>query len=255
MAGRRSIDTLMSPQRDSVMTPVVTGISSQAVEGVDVVRVLIVFLVLSLCACCANAATVSYSDSAPVGYTYWSQALSFPKFDSSLGTLLSVTFRLTGRVDGSVGFESKDAQPAVVETCLSAVIALLSPESSLIVSATPAITFVDSVTAYDGIPDLGGTSGKSRSDLSATKSESAGFAVPADDLSGYIGPGTLDLTATATGCSKGSGAGNLMLFFTTGASAVAEVVYEYTPVPEPSSVMAVSLGALSLAGLIRFRRR
>jgi len=214
-------------------------------------------LLLILCASigCANAATISYSDTAPVQLTYWSQILTLDKFDPTLGNLLSVTWELTGHVEGATSFESRDAQPATVTTTLGAILSLYRMDSSLIVAASPSVSTSDGVTAYDGTIDFGGGSGRAHPGLSATKVESVAFTDPPDDLSAYIGSGTFNVTATGSGNSFGSGAGNLILMFQTSGSSVAKVTYEYTPVPEPSALGALASGLLSLMGLVRYRRR
>jgi hypothetical protein len=122
-------------------------------------------------------------------------------------------------------------------------------------TASPSVSNTDSISAFDGVIDLGGTSGRYRPDLTATSVESLYLSAISDDLSGYVGPGLLNVTTTTTGNSSGRGAGNLVLMFQTAASAVVRVTYEYTPVPEPSSLLAISLGAFGLAGYARYRRR
>lgn len=216
---------------------------------------IVLILVLCLCMGCADAASVSYTATAPLQQTYWSQILTLPQFDSALGTLDSVTLRFTGRVEGSASFESLDADPTTVKMTLGAILTLLRPDSSVILAVSPAASTTDTVSAYDGTMDLTGTSGKTYSGLWATDAQSLYLDAVTNDLSPYIGGGNLSMTATAKGNSFGSGAGNLVLLFRASASAVAQVTYEYTQVPEPSSLAMISLGALSLAGLIRRNRR
>jgi predicted porin len=48
-----------------------------------------------------HAATISYTDSKPTTTTNWTDVLSFAKFDSSLGTLTSIRFDLSGAVQAS----------------------------------------------------------------------------------------------------------------------------------------------------------
>ncbi len=215
----------------------------------------ILLLVLCLSVAGANAATISYSDTAPAGLTYWSHVLTLPKFDPSLGSLQSVTFQLAAHVEGTAQFESLDAQPATVNMTLGAILSLLRPDNSVIVTAAPSVSTSDNVTAFDTVIDFAGTSGKIYPNLTADASNSVQFTSPPDDLSAYIGAGTFNVTATAAGNSYGSGAGNLILLFRTTPSAAAEVTYEYTPVPEPSSLIALWFGGLSLIGLATNRRR
>ena len=70
---------------------------------------------------------------------------------------------------------------------LSAVIELQRPGGTLIVTAIPLFHTVDSVSAYDGVLDYGGTSGKTYANVSADKTESWTSPPPASDLVLFTG--------------------------------------------------------------------
>jgi hypothetical protein len=204
----------------------------------------------------ATAETISFSDSIPLSLTSWSSSVSVSKFDPSLGTLNSITFELSGHVEGGAKFESLDSSPTTVTMNLTADIELQRPDTSTIVITTPLVQTVDSVTAYDDVLDFGGTSGKTYTNLSADDSDSAVSPPPASDLTLFTGLGNITLPVTATGASSGTGAGNLVLQFNAMASATVKVTYDYEPVPEPFALRLLSVGTVALCayGWRRWRR-
>lgn len=213
---------------------------------------LILALILSL-AVCASAATVSYGPvSTGLTKTDWSSSLALQQFNPSLGTLNSIQFWLDGHMEGVAKFESRDAEPSTVVMNLSAILRLQRPDYSNLVSVNPFVSTSDPVTAWDGVNNYGGASGKTYSNLTDNVSDSWTTSL-ASDKALFTGLGYITLPVRATGASSGSGAGNLWLQFTSKASASVSVVYNYTPVPEPGTIVAAVL-LLTPAGLV-FRRR
>ncbi|MEZ4649706.1 MAG: choice-of-anchor E domain-containing protein [Candidatus Eisenbacteria bacterium] len=174
----------------------------------------------------ADIVNVQYSDTIALGATNWNGTVSFPQFDPVLGTLLSVTFELSGHVEGSAKFESLDASPATVTMNLAAEIDLQRPDLTSLVTVLPLVATNDNVLAFDGVIDFGGDSGRTYEGLSGDDTESSTTMNPAD-LALFTGNGTIDLPASAIGASTGSGAGNLILQFATSASCDVTVNYEY----------------------------
>eukprot|EP01034_Spumella_vulgaris_P000858 gene858-1136_t len=62
----------------------------------------------------AQAATISFAESKSIATTNWTDFLSFGKFDTSLGTLTSIKFDLSGTVQGAGSAESLDAAASSV---------------------------------------------------------------------------------------------------------------------------------------------
>lgn len=182
----------------------------------------------------AKADTISFSASHPMSTTNWTDALAFPKFDPSLGTLTGIHFHLQGGVEGQVEFENMDSQPATVRTFLQAEITLYRPDRSIIILTIPVHDTIDNVTAFDGVLDFGGTSGRSYLGLTASDSSSADSPPPESDIALFTGPGTIALPIHAVGTSFASGAGNLIAQFSTSASALVGVTYIYEPPPPPT---------------------
>lgn len=210
------------------------------------------FCALTLIAGKSDAATISFSETISPALTNWTTNVDLPKFDPALGTLNSITFELEGDVGGLARFESLDAASTTVTTKLSANIRLRRPDLSDLVISTPSAQTVESVGAFDGNIDFGGASGRTYDTLAASDFESSMLTAPFSplDQSLFIGAAEMvTLNVRAVGQSHGAGAGNLLLQFNTLAGADVSVTYDYTPIPEPTTLVML------LAGMALLRRR
>ncbi len=203
----------------------------------------------------AYAATQTHTCTISLATTNWSNSLLVPKFDSSLGTLNAITFTLTGYVEGAAMFENMETVPTDVTVNLSARLTLMRPDSSVLLVTIPVVSMTENVGAYDGEMDFLGASGRTYGDLSANQSETATSTAPSADLALFTGSGNISLPISAEGFSSGEGGGNLLLQFRTLASAHTLVKYDYTPVPEPSGLLAMLTGVGGLAGILARGRR
>jgi hypothetical protein len=201
----------------------------------------------------ARAAELTYSAAIPTTTTNFSSSVAIPKFDASLGTLTTVTVRLGGSVTGDIRAESLDAAPALVGTNLQATITLRRPDGSTLAVVLPVAAFTDSLSAFDGVIDFGGTSGFQRLGVTSSAVETVVTPPPVSDLALFTGIGDIILPVIAAGSSFASGAGNLITQFNTRASASVEVKYTYeaVSVPEPMSLSLLGAGLLGLAMLRR----
>jgi len=174
----------------------------------------------------AGAATITYSASVSLTPTNWNNTLSFPQYNLDPACLKSICFEMNGHVEGAAKFESLDGNPATVAMNLQSTITLSRPDNTPLVTVIPLANTSDNVTAFDGVIDFGGTSGRTYTGLSGNASDTKCTTAPAD-LALFSGTGNIVLPIVATGTSYGSGAGNLILQFSTSASAGATVTYTY----------------------------
>ncbi|MEI7658238.1 MAG: choice-of-anchor E domain-containing protein [Phycisphaerae bacterium] len=197
-------------------------------------------------------AQVCHDVSLPATRTNWNSLVTIPKFDPSLGELIRVRWRIIGQVSGNASFESLDSSSTTITTSLSASISLTRPNGSLLSVALPVVNNTDAASAFDGVIDFGGTSGKAYTGLSGSALATSSSTAAADLalFSAAAAGETISLPVIASGTSSGSGAGNLLLLFETFASASVRVCYEYTIVPAPSAMAMLALG-----GMVASRRR
>lgn len=209
----------------------------------------------------ANAASFSYTESASVGMqntNILNAPLSIQKFNSSLGTLKSVTVDFSTDVTGSAGFEHTGQGNIDVTVNLGAFITLgIDNELNLLglTPLTPSVAQTYTVGSFDGAVDFNGTSGKTITGLVAADSSSKTF-TDVSDLAKFIGAGNLDFLFTANATSNVMGSGNMASFITTLAGANISVTYNYETsqaVPEPAA--ALGLGLFAGVGLLSQRKK
>ena len=196
------------------------------------------------------------SDADPT--TDWNKTLtSVQKFNSSLGTLQSVTVSYTGTINSVWNFENRspNSGATLTGTSTAALDLLMGSDfdtADRLLSLSPGVSVSYQVGKYDGITDFAGTSGRSQL-FSETKSGSVLYT--GADLNRFIGSGSFSFLATAS-ASVGYTVtgGNNRVLVETGATTSGSVTYNYVaaPVPEPASMTALVLG---VATLVRRRKR
>jgi hypothetical protein len=182
----------------------------------------------------AQTQTVCFTDNIPLQPTNWTGSVSIPKFNANLGELQSITFRLTGNVQGTARVESTDNSPTTVNTSFQASITLTRPDLSVLVVTLPVANFVDNFTAFDGVVDFAGTSGITHPDINVNDTQQTVSPPPVSDLALFTGAGNIVLPVSAQGSSIATGSGNLITQFQTSAGATVEVCYTYLPNTPPS---------------------
>jgi len=198
------------------------------IRTMSITRSTFAALALGGVAMAQGTTTVCYTDSIPIQSTNWTNSVTVPQFNPTLGTLQSIQFTLNGRIEGETRVESNDAGPTTVNTSFSASITLTRPDNSVIVVTIPIADFVDNFTAFDGVLDFAGTSGETRIGLVAVDSDVVVSPPPVSDLALFTGFGNITLPVMATGSSIATGGGNITTNFITRAEASCQVCYTYT---------------------------
>ncbi len=210
-------------------------------------------IVVCLVATGVAADTVQYtSNLIPNTLCDWGPLnLTVSKFDASGGaTLNSVTLNFYGSVAGTIKYENKGSAGTITGH-LQANESLYDTSNVLLLSTTPSAIRSDALPAYDGVTDFAGPSGRTYTGVTGSATGNWTSATPLY-LAMFTGPGSISLPTYASASSYVTGGGNVSYRFTTLAGAYMTVTYDYDAIPEPGTLILVSLG---LAGVGYWRRR
>ncbi len=212
-----------------------------------------------------NAATVSYTlhDTAGNQALDWNiTGINIPQFNPSLGTLTAITYRAEGTVAGNAKGENTGGSAATITLNLQATISTAGPLFSTF-STIPLATQSFLATAWDGLTDFGGDSGKTYTGLTGSDNDSSTVnssnSLWAVFLGFYVGTGNVPLTASfsAIGSSQATGSANVATEFnaTAGGKLFIDYTYNETQVPEASTYAAVGFLGLAVFGAYRRARK
>ena len=168
----------------------------------------------------------------PLQTTTWTQVASIPRFNPGFGVLQGVELSIATHIEGTARFENRDPAPATIVTDFSATVRVRRPDTQgAIVTLNPSFHSSDAVSAFDGVIDFGGTSGRTFSGLNVDLDGSFVPPLPLNpaDHALFVGGGNILFTVVASGTSSASGSGNLIVNFQQRASARMTVTYVYEP--------------------------
>lgn len=206
----------------------------------------------------AQAATISYNFANAETPTEINQSGSLGLFDSSLGTLNSVTISLDGSSTALIDLTNKVSSTGPQRVRATSTVDLFFNSSiSGLDSILTAILFPQLVNSTPLVTLNPGES-QSFGPLNAADT----YTLTTADLSGItnsfaaVGGGTFNISCSSlSGFNLTGGGGQIDSSQTTTAGCGATVTYDYTvpttPVPEPTSMALVGLGALGLAAARR----
>jgi uncharacterized surface anchored protein len=165
------------------------------------------------------------------GTTDYTQNGTINQFDPSLGQLTSVQITFDGTLQTDMKVQNLDALTQTITQTVNGDMKLqvgniTNPlEVGVTASQTKQLAGSDGTidTTFSGPSSA--DSGQQSSDQTKTLTLTAGT----DDLSAFLGTGTVKLTDTATATSSSTGSGNLLSLIQTSALGKVTITYTYTP--------------------------
>lgn len=193
----------------------------------------------------AGAATVSFTDSIPLSYTTWTpdKQLVLPKFDTSLGTLISATVEYSGKMIGDIDVENTDNVAQLMKLTQTGMEVFTLPDSS------------KSVLNYKyELDQLLNPGGIFTTNPVSSLPDSFVWMAPLSDVSGI---GFFYINVAASGNSSWTGSNNLDAEYLLQAKADAKVTYNYKSkvVPEGNTLLGLLPVLSGLVGSAELRRR
>jgi len=208
------------------------------------------------CVGAANAATVTYSnslngqssDSFPGSNVLSGNgSISLQQFNTSLGTLNSVTLDLSSLFNYRTRFENRS--PTSGSTVDKDIEQRLTIGGNLLDTGNQLYSLMRTVGTYDGVTDYAGTSGFDEAASNGLTSVQLVFTGPG--MAQFIGPASLFLAvASYADFTGGFSGGNGSWINSQNFLATALVSYDYSPVTSPVPLPAAVWLFLSGLGLI-----
>ncbi len=149
------------------------------------------------------------------------------QFDPSLGTLESVDIYNNGTLSSQIQIENQDPTAAAVTGTISGTLSLSMAGAPTLNTTLQPTTEPANVGAYDDTVGFAGPSGHDFGVQTTSGSATETLTAGTDDLSAFIGTGSIQVTETADATSSASGPGNLLSSIASTSTADVKVVYNY----------------------------
>lgn len=199
-----------------------------------------------------HGATIAYNTTTPIPSTAtdWAGSLSFPRFDTTLGTLTGVELKLTAGLQTTITVSNNSATPSAGSARSEILLWAQDGSGNLI---DPVIDLLSPAFGFNlgaGQQVISGMLTKNSSSDDLYDAGSPNWATIQSEFSGTssIMLNCSTFTQTLTSFSGGSTEGNSV----ANTSLTGSVTYIYTPVPEPALLGLLAIP--TLAGLMRRRR-
>ena len=218
-------------------------------------------LALGLLASAAQADIVTQHYTATSTLTDWSKTATFGKFDTGLGTLISVSFTLDTSIATTLTVTNTSGSSSSGSVRTEVFVALNDPSNNFgfYVPTPPGDVVGNSVSdLLTGTQSYSLTAGQSKTLTQKTATSNATYDYfDGATLTEFSGPGSIDLTLnTFTTTLLSNSGGNTNSSQVTNASGLITLVYTYdvTAIPEPATY-AAGFGVIALLGAMVIRRR
>ncbi len=175
----------------------------------------------------AQMQTECHVGAIPMQLTNFTRITSLPRFDPTLGELISIELQVSASVRGSARIESLDAAASLVATQFAVDMEITQSDMPLALFMIPVANFLDSFAAYDGTIDFGGTSGLTHDGIEAHDQMSYVLPMTPENRAIFSGTGMIDFVADAQANSSAAGGGNLIAQFDTMAGVDVQVCYAF----------------------------
>ncbi len=157
------------------------------------------------------------------------QTLALSQFDPRLGQLTGVDVIVNGTLTSEAKVENLGSSPANVDAELTGDLTITGPGGAH-VTVHSVGNPQGTAGAFDGQADLQGNDTWDSGKLQfQAPQQSVSLSAGLNDLSGFVGTGSVNLTASSTATGCGCGAGNLLAMIRSVESGNVQIVYHYTP--------------------------
>ena len=192
----------------------------------------------------AYAKTLSFHDAIPQTVVDWKKTLILSKFPPGLGALTDIDVSIKTSIDGLIQVENLENQSTAISSLTNIDVMVTRPGGSIIAASVADAKTDDQFSAYDGVQDFDGSSGKEYPLHALKEEKTALHNLSTEDIALFTGTDFVELPVVAFGETVFTGVGHLAAEAKIVAAASVDVTYTYT---EPDvSVQIVPAGPFAV---------